>query len=75
MMTARTPRTITVETPPDRLGRQRFCIEWIADGGEFRKELSKDGKPVGMCRGQYFFALVADYVKPGDVVVYVDGAK
>lgn len=41
--------TLTVETAPDRDGRQRFVLDWT----------DAEGRP----RGQYFNAIVADHAR------------
>lgn len=54
---------IEVETKPDALGRQRFCIYWFAKYHAFDSQ----GKPTnenfkGKWRGQYFFAKLKDHL-------------
>jgi hypothetical protein len=53
---------IHVESTPDGVGRQNFTMTWEDIGGVYRPELSKDGKPVGYRRGQYFHAILDTHV-------------
>lgn len=41
---------------PDALGRRQFTLTWTEPDGVYRKELGKDGQPVGYRRGQVFHA-------------------
>lgn len=64
------PPTVTFhDGGPDRLGRRHFTLTWEDAGGVFRPEIHFDGKPVGYRRGQCFFAVPAQFVPPGAVVV------
>jgi len=50
---------------PDHLGRRFFTLLWTDSDGIFRKEIDKDGKPVGYRRGQCFFADPKPYLEKG----------
>jgi hypothetical protein len=54
---------LTFESEPDALGRRAFTITWTEPNGVYRRELARDGAPVGYRRGQCFRAVPDDYVR------------
>jgi hypothetical protein len=51
----------------DNLGRRFFSLDWEDRNGIFRPELAKDGKPVGLRRGQCFFCDPARFAAEVDL--------
>lgn len=54
---------IHAESNADALGRQLFTMTWEEPDGIFRKELAKDGNPVGYRRGQCFMGVIGEHAE------------